>query len=79
MKTRIERRNVVIDSKQGKIGLMDIFDNAILEHMRVKQDELNLILEKATDEDCDYIVADADTFAKKRILIKVINKMYNYL
>lgn len=78
MKTRISRKNVEIDYKRGKMGLNDVFDNAVLSLLRVTQDEYDTILEQASDDELEYIVTEAVTFSDKKVLINSVNFLYKY-
>lgn len=76
---RLSRKNNTIDYSSGRIGLLDVFDNAMLSLLRVTQDEYDKIVESISEEEIDVIIYEPKTFAEKRLLLNTINKLYLYL
>lgn len=80
----IDRRNWNIDyRKYGEFKLRSndwfaLFDSAICVSLRLRIDELNDLLDIATDEDLSILFEEARSFSNARKMINTLNKYIKY-
>lgn len=79
--SRITRRNWTSQDMglKGSGGLTDLFDNAVKGGLRINDAEYDLLCEKLSDEEMEFLIPTSGTgFTQRRRIIEILNRYIKY-